>query len=150
WRSRLDPDEVLTTLTRQAVTVGMTFGNAPVPGATPPPGPVARMLALLANARRMREAGVNMIAGTDAGGAAFAATQSRQNSLPSMSCITRHDSLSPSAGSSRTAYRAERDQSCAFGLKCGHAFFTHEPGADAHVKMQPILDDLVSGSVQSK
>ena len=29
----------------------------------------------------------------------FAATQSRQNSLPSMSCITRHDSSSPSAGS---------------------------------------------------
>jgi imidazolonepropionase-like amidohydrolase len=61
------PDEVLTTLARQAVTVGMTFGNAPVPGATPPPGLVARMPALLANARRMREAGVNMIAGTDAG-----------------------------------------------------------------------------------
>jgi hypothetical protein len=35
-------------------------------------------------------------------GATFAATQWRQNSLPSMSCITRHDSLSPSAGSSRT------------------------------------------------
>ena len=35
-------------------------------------------------------------------GATFAATQSRQNSLPSMSCITRHDSLSSSAGRSRT------------------------------------------------
>src|SRR5260370_8635251 len=33
-------------------------------------------------------------------GATFAATQSRQNSLPSMSCITRHDSLSPSADTS--------------------------------------------------
>lgn len=32
----------------------------------------------------------------------FTATQSRQNSLPSTSCITRHDSLWPSAGSSRT------------------------------------------------
>ena len=40
------------------------------------------------------------------------------------------------------AYRAERDQSCAVGLKCGQALFTHEPGADPHVKMQPILDDL--------
>jgi hypothetical protein len=40
------------------------------------------------------------------------------------------------------AYRAERDQSRAFGLKCGQALFTHEPGADPHVKMQPILDDL--------
>ena len=44
------------------------------------------------------------------------------------------------------AYRAERDQSCAFGLKCGQALFTHEPGADAHVKMQPILDDLAFGN----
>jgi hypothetical protein len=35
-------------------------------------------------------------------GATFAATQSRQNSLPSMSCITRHDSLSSSASRSRT------------------------------------------------
>src|SRR5579875_2691737 len=35
-------------------------------------------------------------------GDTFAAAQSRQNSLPSMSCITRHDSLTPSAGSSRT------------------------------------------------
>src|SRR5258708_27787412 len=35
-------------------------------------------------------------------GATFAATQSRQNSLPSMSCITRHDSLSPSAATNPT------------------------------------------------
>ena len=33
-----------------------------------------------------------------------AVTQSRQNSLPSMSCITRHDSFSSSAGSSRTRF----------------------------------------------
>ena len=39
-------------------------------------------------------------AGAD--GRSVAATQSRQNSLPSMSCITMHDSLSPSAASSRT------------------------------------------------
>jgi hypothetical protein len=44
------------------------------------------------------------------------------------------------------AYRAERDQSCAFDLKCGQALFTHEPGADPHVKMQPILDDLALGN----
>ena len=35
-------------------------------------------------------------------GATSAATQSRSNSLPSTSCITRHDSLSSSASSSRT------------------------------------------------
>src|SRR5689334_23143754 len=44
------------------------------------------------------------------------------------------------------AYRAERDQSCGFGLKCGQALFTHEPGADPHVKMHPILDDLALGN----
>ncbi len=54
----------------------------------------------------------------DSEGATFAATQSRQNSLPSMSCITRH----------------------------GQALFTHEPGADPRVKMQPILDDLAFGN----
>jgi hypothetical protein len=42
-------------------------------------------------------------------------------------------------------YRAERDQSCAFGLKCGEALFTHESGADPHVKMQPVLDGLPFG-----
>jgi Tol biopolymer transport system component len=40
------------------------------------------------------------------------------------------------------AYRAERDQSCAFGLECGEALITHKPGADADVQMQPVLDDL--------
>jgi hypothetical protein len=59
------PDEVLTALVRQAVTVGMTVGLAPVPA--PPPGMVARMPALVANGRRMFAAGVNLIAGTDAG-----------------------------------------------------------------------------------
>jgi imidazolonepropionase-like amidohydrolase len=61
------PDEVLAALVRRGVTVGMTFGLAPVPGVVPPPGMVARRPALLANARRLREAGVNMVAGTDAG-----------------------------------------------------------------------------------
>lgn len=44
------------------------------------------------------------------------------------------------------AYRAERDQPCALGLERGEALFTHEPGADPHVKMQPILDDLAFGN----
>jgi imidazolonepropionase-like amidohydrolase len=61
------PDEVLTALARRTVTVGMTLGFAPVPGAAPPPGMLARRPALVANGRRMLAAGVNMIAGTDAG-----------------------------------------------------------------------------------
>jgi imidazolonepropionase-like amidohydrolase len=61
------PEEVLTALAQRNVTVGMTFGLAPVPGAAPPPGMVARRPAMLANGRRMLAAGVTMIAGTDAG-----------------------------------------------------------------------------------
>jgi imidazolonepropionase-like amidohydrolase len=66
----VDPisDEVLTTLTRQRVTVGMTLGFAPVPGAAAlPPAIGARVPAMIANGQRMLAAGVNMIAGTDAG-----------------------------------------------------------------------------------
>ena len=51
------------------------------------------------------------------------------------------------------AYRAERDQPCALGFERGEAFLTHEPGADSHVKMHPILDDLALGNaleVQSR
>src|SRR4029453_10259385 len=44
------------------------------------------------------------------------------------------------------AYRAERDQSRALGLKYGQPRVTHQPGADPHVKMQPILDDLAFGN----
>ncbi|OMI35387.1 hypothetical protein SPAR_31986 [Streptomyces sparsogenes DSM 40356] len=39
-------------------------------------------------------------------------------------------------------YCAERYQSCAFRLECGEAFFTHESGADPHIKMHPVLDGL--------
>ncbi|OKK21781.1 hypothetical protein AMK16_00295 [Streptomyces sp. CB00455] len=50
-------------------------------------------------------------------------------------------------------HRAERDQSCALGLKCGEAFFPHESGADPHVKMQSVLGGLPFGDaleVQSR
>jgi hypothetical protein len=56
-------------------------------------------------------------------------------------------------GQQSHAYRAERHQSCAFGLKRGQALRTHEPGTDPDVKMQPILDDLAFGNalkVQSR
>src|SRR5688500_14748164 len=38
--------------------------------------------------------------------------------------------------------RAERYQSCTFGLECGDPLVTYEPGTDPHVEMQPILHDL--------
>jgi imidazolonepropionase-like amidohydrolase len=61
------PRAVLTGLVARGVTVGMTLGLKPVPGVEPPAGMIARMPALVANARRLVEAGVNLIAGTDAG-----------------------------------------------------------------------------------
>ena len=44
------------------------------------------------------------------------------------------------------ANRAERDQTCAFSLERGQTLFTHKPGADPHIKMHPILDDLAFGN----
>jgi hypothetical protein len=38
--------------------------------------------------------------------------------------------------------RAQRDQAGALGLECGQALRPHEPGADAHVEVHPVLDDL--------
>ncbi|BCB88163.1 hypothetical protein Psuf_054760 [Phytohabitans suffuscus] len=52
----------------------------------------------------------------------------------------------PKAGQRSHADRAERDQACAFGLKCGHALFTHQAGADPHVKVHPVLDGLAFGN----
>ena len=54
-------------------------------------------------------------------GATFAATQSRQNSLPSMSCITRHDSLSLPG-----VVRGERGNP--FGVRALRAFSSTLPG----------------------
>jgi imidazolonepropionase-like amidohydrolase len=61
------PGDVLATIAARRVTLGITLGMAPVPGATPMPAMAARRPALLANVRRLYEAGASMIAGTDAG-----------------------------------------------------------------------------------
>lgn len=61
------PDELLTTLAASPVTLGITLGMAPAPGATPPPAMAARLPALLANVRLLHQSGASMIAGTDAG-----------------------------------------------------------------------------------
>jgi hypothetical protein len=42
--------------------------------------------------------------------------------------------------------RTECDKSRAFGLKRGQALLTNETGADPHVKMHSILDDLALGN----
>ena len=68
--------------------------------------------------------------------------QSRQNSLPSTSCITMQDSSPSPAGNSRHAGRTEFDEPCALGLEYGESFRAHQPGTDPDVEMNPILDDL--------
>jgi imidazolonepropionase-like amidohydrolase len=61
------PDDIMATLATGKVTLSMTLGFAPAPGASPPPAMVARMPRLMANAQRMYAAGGRMIVGSDAG-----------------------------------------------------------------------------------
>jgi imidazolonepropionase-like amidohydrolase len=61
------PEDVVRAIADRRVTVGLTLGVAPVPGLTMPPGMATRVPALIANARRLQEAGVPITAGTDAG-----------------------------------------------------------------------------------
>jgi imidazolonepropionase-like amidohydrolase len=61
------PGELLATLGRGELVLSLTFGIAPVAGAGPPPGVLARMPALIANAQRMHRAGARIIVGSDAG-----------------------------------------------------------------------------------
>jgi imidazolonepropionase-like amidohydrolase len=78
------PDEVLAALGQREQVLGMTFGFAPAPGSAPPPGVAARMPALLANARRMHNAGAQMIVGTDAGIAPIKPPDALRFALPQL------------------------------------------------------------------
>ncbi|MGH3881101.1 MAG: amidohydrolase family protein [Actinophytocola sp.] len=61
------PEHLVQAIVDRRITLGMTLGIAPVPDATIPPGMAARLPALVANSRRLYEAGARMNAGTDAG-----------------------------------------------------------------------------------
>jgi imidazolonepropionase-like amidohydrolase len=61
------PDDVLKTLVANDVVVGLTLGVRPIEGAVPPPAIASRMPLFAANARRLYEGGVTVVAGTDAG-----------------------------------------------------------------------------------
>jgi imidazolonepropionase-like amidohydrolase len=61
------PDAVLAELVAREVTIGLTMGMKPVPGATPPPAVLNRIEGFIANSRRLVEAGARVLAGTDAG-----------------------------------------------------------------------------------
>jgi imidazolonepropionase-like amidohydrolase len=61
------PAELIQVIADRQIAVGATVGMRPVPGLTPPPQIAARMPAMMANTRRLYQAGALMVAGTDAG-----------------------------------------------------------------------------------
>jgi imidazolonepropionase-like amidohydrolase len=61
------PAELIQLIADRQTIVGLTVGMVPMPGLEPPPVVRARIPLIVANMRRMYEAGALMVAGTDAG-----------------------------------------------------------------------------------
>ena len=61
------PAELIQLIADRRTVVGATVGMVPMPGREPPPAIRARLPLLMANTRRLYEAGAPMVAGTDAG-----------------------------------------------------------------------------------
>jgi imidazolonepropionase-like amidohydrolase len=61
------PERLIRKIASQRITVGLTVGLVAVPGMMPPPEVMDRLPGIMANTRRMFEAGAAMVAGTDAG-----------------------------------------------------------------------------------
>jgi imidazolonepropionase-like amidohydrolase len=61
------PGQLIRLIAARRIIVGATVGMVPVPGMTPPPELAKRLPAIMANTRRLHEAGALMVAGTDAG-----------------------------------------------------------------------------------
>jgi imidazolonepropionase-like amidohydrolase len=61
------PARLIQLIATQQIAVGATIGLAPVPGIVPPPEVARRLPAIMANTRRLHEAGALLVAGTDAG-----------------------------------------------------------------------------------
>jgi imidazolonepropionase-like amidohydrolase len=62
-----DPGETIEHIVEKRIVVGLTVGLAPVPGLVGPPEILKRMPSFVANMTRMHQAGVQVVAGTDAG-----------------------------------------------------------------------------------
>ena len=62
-----DPGDLIAVIAAKRIVVGATVGLVPIPGAMPPPAILKRAPAIIANTRRMQQAGVRVVAGTDAG-----------------------------------------------------------------------------------
>ena len=62
-----DPGDLIELIAKKRIVVGATVGLVPVPGLMPPPAILKRTPSIIANTRRMQQAGVRVVAGTDAG-----------------------------------------------------------------------------------
>jgi imidazolonepropionase-like amidohydrolase len=62
-----DPGELVGRIVDSRVAVGITGGVVPTPGVAPPPAVAQRLPRIVANTRRLHEAGASLIVGTDAG-----------------------------------------------------------------------------------
>jgi imidazolonepropionase-like amidohydrolase len=58
---------LIRLIAQSGIAVGATVGVVPIPGMTLPPAVATRWPAIMANGRRLHEAGALMVAGTDAG-----------------------------------------------------------------------------------
>jgi imidazolonepropionase-like amidohydrolase len=58
---------LIRLIAQSGIAVGATVGMVPIPGMTLPPALAIRWPAIMANGRRLHEAGALMVAGTDAG-----------------------------------------------------------------------------------
>ena len=61
------PAELIQLIADRRTVVGATLGMVPMPGLLPPPAIRARIPLLVANMKRLYEAGAQMVAGSDAG-----------------------------------------------------------------------------------
>ena len=61
------PADLIQLIADRRTVVGLTVGMVPIPGLAPPPVVRARLPLIMANVRRMYEAGALMVAGSDAG-----------------------------------------------------------------------------------
>jgi imidazolonepropionase-like amidohydrolase len=61
------PADLIQLIADRGTVVGATVGMVPVPGLKPPPEIIARLPLMVANLRRLYEAGALIVAGTDAG-----------------------------------------------------------------------------------
>jgi imidazolonepropionase-like amidohydrolase len=62
-----EPGDLIGRIADSGVVFGATAGIVPVPGVAPPPAIAMRMPHILANTRRLYEAGARTVMGTDAG-----------------------------------------------------------------------------------